>query len=315
MCFNEIKKKAPASGLAQKTVVINKVLISITRMKTVKTFLPHCVNGRRTSLMESKNLLKLCTFSCPLVGTGLECLHWSVFMRSQPLSSRWWRPGLVDNSKIRSPWQRRCLGPNEEDVSSEKSQGKKWSFSTGQLEGSSRLEIKLFFPSLKFQDVRRKKAGNITAVNHLGQSTMWVWRDGWIKVGRVAFKMSILDSCSSIVPRHFKPIRFLQQKSASAGFSCPLIPQKKTKEDDIKKQKPTANTEEVSIDAAAAAEPSRRHVLLTWPLPPTGSRELSQPASTRLHYRNSIGLLECNSLASPCQIPSFFFSLPDEYER
>lgn len=126
---------------------------------------------------------------------------------------------------------------------------------------------------------------------------------------RSKFLTSILESCSSIVPCHFKPIRFLQQKSASAGFSCPLIPQKKTKEDDIKKQKPTANTEEVSIDAAAAAEPSRRHVLLTWPLPPTGSRELSQPVSTRLHYRNSIGLLECNSLASPCQIPSFFFFL------
>lgn len=144
--------------------------------------------------MESKNLLKLCTFSCPLVGTGLECLHWSVFMRSQPLSSWWWRPGLVDNSKIRSPWQRRCLGPNEEDVSSEKSRGKKWSFSSGQLEGSSRLEIKVFFPSLKFHDVIRKKAGNITAVNHLGQSTIWVWRDGRIEVGRVAFKISNLYS-------------------------------------------------------------------------------------------------------------------------
>lgn len=179
ICFNEINQKRPLLAGA-------KMCNFNYADENCGSFLPHCVNGRRTSLMESKDLLKRCTFSCPLVGTGLECLHWSVFMRSQPLSSRWWRPGLVDNSKIRSPWQRRCFGPNEEDASSEKSRGKKWGFSTGRLEGSSRLEIKMIFPSLKFQDVIRKKAGNITAVNHLSQSTIWVWRDGWIKVGRVA---------------------------------------------------------------------------------------------------------------------------------
>lgn len=53
---------------------------------------------------------------------------------------------------------------------------------------------------------------------------------------------------------------------------------------------------------------TQNHVLLTWPLPPSGSRDLSQPVAG-LHYRNSIGPLICNTLASPCQIPSAGFFL------
>lgn len=121
---------------------------------------------------------------------------------------------------------------------------------------------------------------------------------------RSKFVTSIPECCSSIVPCHFEPIIFLQRKSARAGFSCPLIPQK-TKEDYIKKTN-TVNAEEVSINAAFAAEPSSRHVLQTWPLPPTGGCGLSQLVSASLCYRNSLALLKCNSLASPCQIPSFF---------